>query len=92
MLTRAIDEAVELLRDPNLVWSSDIQDIRLDLAHLLLVSAAQGDIMQTLADNLARKLIHADPNAIIYDLNLEKRDVEPWPAKDETNSTWRTRA
>jgi hypothetical protein len=73
MLTRAIDEAVELLRDPNLVWSSDIQDIRLDLAHLLLVSAAQGDIMQTLADNLARKLIHADPDAIIYDLNLEKR-------------------
>jgi hypothetical protein len=73
MLTRAIDEAVELLRDPNLVWSSDLQDIRLDLAHLLLVSAAQGDIMQTLADNLARKLIHADPNAIIYDLKLEKR-------------------
>ena len=73
MLTRAIDEAVELLRDENLVWSSDIQDIRLDLAHLLLVSAAQGDIMQTLADNLARKLIHADTNAIIYDLNLEKR-------------------
>jgi hypothetical protein len=73
MLTRAIDEAVELLRDPNLVWSSDLQDIRLDLAHLLLVSAAQGDIMQTLADNLSRKLIHADPNAIIYDLKLEKR-------------------
>jgi len=73
MLTRAIDEAFALLRDPNLVWSSDLQDIRLDLAHLLLVSAAQGDIMQTLADNLARKLIHADPNAIIYDLNLEKR-------------------
>jgi hypothetical protein len=73
MLTRAIDEAVELLRDENLVWSSDLQDIRLDLAHLLLVSAAQGDIMQTMADNLARKLIHADPNAIIYDLKLEKR-------------------
>jgi len=73
MLTRAIDEAVELLRDENLVWSSDLQDIRLDLAHLLLVSAAQGDIMQTMADNLARKLIHADPNAIIYNLKLEKR-------------------
>jgi hypothetical protein len=73
MLTRAIDEAVELLRDPNLVWSSDIQEIRLDLAHLLLASAAQGNIMQTLADNLARKLIHADPDAIIYDLKLEKR-------------------
>jgi len=73
MLTRAIDEAVELLRDENLVWSSDLQDIRLDLAHLLLVSAAQGHIMQTVADNLARKLIHADPDAIIYDLKLEKR-------------------
>ena len=55
MLTRAIDEAVDLLRDQNLVWSSDIQDIRLDLANLLLVSAAQGDMMQTLADNLVKK-------------------------------------
>ena len=73
MLTRAIDEAVELLRDQNLVWSSDIQDIRLDLANLLLASAAQGDIMQTLADNLAKKLIHADTSAKVYDLNLEKR-------------------
>jgi hypothetical protein len=73
MLTRAIDEAVELLRDENLVWSSDLQDIRLDLAHLLLVSAAQGDIMQTMADNLARKLIHADTSATVYDLKLEKR-------------------
>jgi len=73
MLTRAIDEAVELLRDTNLVWSSDLEDIKENLAQLLLASAAQGDIMQTMADNLARKLIHADPNAIIYDLKLEKR-------------------
>jgi hypothetical protein len=73
MLTRAIDEAVELLRDKKLVWSSDLEDIRLDLAHLLLVSAAQGDIMQTLADNLAKKIIRADTSATVYDLNLEKR-------------------
>lgn len=73
MLTKAIDEAVELLRDQNLVWSSDIQDIRLDLANLLLVSAAQGGLMQNLADNLAKKLIHADMTATVYDLNLEKR-------------------
>jgi len=73
MLTRAIDEAVELLRDTNLVWSSDLEDIRESLAHLLLASAAQGNIMQSIADNLARKLIHADPDAIIYDLKLEKR-------------------
>lgn len=73
MLTRAIDEAVELLRDQNLVWSSDIQDIRLDLANLLLVSAAQGDIMQTLADNLAKKIVFENTAAKVYDLNLEKR-------------------
>jgi hypothetical protein len=73
MLTRAIDEAVELLRDPNLVWSSDIEDIKENLAHLLLASAAQGGIMENVADNLARKLIHADPKAIIYNLKLEKR-------------------
>lgn len=73
MLSRAIDEAVELLRDQNLVWSSDLEDIKSDLANLLLVCAAQGDIMQTLADNLAKKLIHADTTATVYDLKLEKR-------------------
>lgn len=73
MLTRNIDQAVELLRDSNLVWSSDIEDIKTDLANLLLVSAAQGDIMESIADNLAKKLIHADTSATIYDLGLEKR-------------------
>jgi hypothetical protein len=73
MLTRNIDEAVELLRDNNLVWSSDFEDVKQDLANLLLVCAAQGDIMQTLADNLARKLIQADTSATVYDLGLEKR-------------------
>ena len=75
MLTRTVDEAVSLLRDDNLVWSSDLQDVKHDLANLLLVCCAQGDIMQTLADNLARKLIHADTTATVYDLKLEKRDA-----------------
>jgi len=73
MLTRNIDQAVELLRDSNLVWSSDIEDIKTDLANLLLVSAAQGDIMESIADNLAKKIIQADISATIYDLGLEKR-------------------
>ena len=73
MLTRNIDQAVELLRDKELVWSSDIEDIKTDLANLLLVSAAQGDIMETLADNLAKKIIQADTSATVYDLGLEKR-------------------
>jgi hypothetical protein len=73
MLTRAIDEAVELLRDKNLVWTSDIEDIKENLAQLLLASAAQGDIMESIADNLAKKIIHAETSATIYDLKLEKR-------------------
>ena len=73
MLTRAIDEAVELLRDPNLVWSSDLEDIKESLAQLLLASAAQGDIMESIADNLAKKITYPDTNATVYDLKLEKR-------------------
>lgn len=73
MLTRAIDEAVELLRDNNLVWSSDLENIKESLAQLLLASAAQGDIMESIADNLAKKIIHADTSATVYDLKLEKR-------------------
>lgn len=73
MMTRAIDEAVELLRDPNLVWSSDLEDIKYELAGLLLASAAQGDIMQTLADSLAKRFISQAPGATSYDPNLEIR-------------------
>jgi hypothetical protein len=72
-MTRAIDEAVELLRDTNLVWGSDFDSIRYQLADLLIVSAAQGDIMETLADNLAKRLINPDSAQVSYDPNLEKR-------------------
>jgi len=71
MMTRAIDEAVELLRDPNLVWGSDFDGIRYALADLLLVSAAQGDVMQTLADSLAKRII--EPYGANYDPKLETR-------------------
>ena len=75
MMTRAIDEAVELLRDPNLVWGSDFDSIRYQLADLLIVSAAQGDLMQTLADSLAKRLISPYAAEVSYDPNLEKRDA-----------------
>ena len=71
MMTRAIDEAVELLRDSNLVWGSDFDGIRYALADLLLVSAAQGDVMQTLADSLAKRII--EPYGTSYDPKLETR-------------------
>lgn len=75
MMTRAIDEAVELLRDPNLVWGADFNGIRLQLADLLIVSAAQGDILETLADSLAKRLISPYAAEVSYDPNLEKRDA-----------------
>jgi len=76
MMTRAIDEAIELLRDENLVWSSDVEDIKGDIVALLLVCAAQGDLMQTLADNLARKICKFEDQSLYsYDANLEKRDA-----------------
>ena len=75
MMTRNIDEAVELLRDPNLVWGADFNSIRYQLADLLIVSAAQGDVMQTLADSLAKRLISPYAAEVIYDPNLEKRDA-----------------
>ena len=71
MMTRAIDEAVELLRDPNLVWGADFDGIRYALADLLLVSAAQGDIVQAVADTLAKRLIQ--PYGANYDPKLETR-------------------
>ena len=85
MMTRAIDEAIELLRDENLVWSSDVEDIKGDIVALLLVCAAQGDLMQTLADNLAKKICmfeeethtatFMDDSPITFTNNLEKRDA-----------------
>jgi hypothetical protein len=72
MITKEIQEALDLLRDENLVWSSDIEDIKLDLANLLLVCAAQGDILQTLANSLARKIVYPRSSSN-YDLNLERR-------------------
>ena len=75
MMTRAIDEAVELLRDKNLVWGSDFNGIRYQLADLLIVSAAQGDILETLADTLAKRLISPYTAEVSYDPNLEKRDA-----------------
>jgi hypothetical protein len=75
-MTRAIESAVELLRDEELVWDSDFDDLKGDIVALLLVSAAQGDLMQTLADNLAKKICYLetkDEKNSVYDPNLETR-------------------
>lgn len=70
-MSEVVVEAVGLLRDPNLVWSSDFDGVRYQLADLLIVSAAQGDVMQALAENVARRLI--DSYGSSYDPKLELR-------------------
>jgi hypothetical protein len=77
MMTRAIDEAIELLRDEDLVWSYDIQNIKGDLVALLLVCAAQDNLTTVLADNLAKKIcmFEEDNHVAVYDPELEKRDA-----------------
>lgn len=72
MMTKEIQEAVDLLRDSNLAWSSDVEDIKEDLANLLLACAAQNTMTEFLAHNLAKKLIYSG-KADSFDLKLEKR-------------------
>jgi|LakMenEpi03Aug12_release.lakeMendotaPanAssembly.Ray.scaffolds.fasta_scaffold1866317_2 hypothetical protein len=57
-------DAVALLRDDNLVWSADMQDIKDNLADLMIAAAAQGDIMLTLADTLAKKIMSDTPESL----------------------------
>ena len=69
MSNKEINEAVALLRDDNLVWSSDMDDIREELADLLIV--CQGEPMfRTFAVVLAHKLLTGggEPNKRFDDI------------------------
>jgi hypothetical protein len=66
---KAVVDAVALLRDENLVWSTDMQDIRLELATLLEVSA-NNDVTKYLAEGLAKRILFSGTN---YNPNLELR-------------------
>jgi len=57
MSNKEILEAVELLRDENLVWSSDMNDIRRELAELLIV-AQSNTMLKSFAVVLAHKLLN----------------------------------
>jgi len=50
-------DAVELLRDQNLVWGADFDGIREPLGNLLLVAASSNEMMAFLANTLARKIL-----------------------------------
>jgi len=67
--SKTILEAVLLLRDENLVWSSDLEDIKLELAMLLEVSA-NNDMTRFVAEGLAKRIVSP---ATVYDPQFEKR-------------------
>lgn len=50
-------DAVELLRDQNLVWGADFDGIREALANLLLVAATTNEMTAFLANTLAKKIL-----------------------------------
>lgn len=72
MLDKKTKEAIDLLKDENLVWSSDMEDIKEDLANLLLICSAHGDMFKFLADNLAKKILYSGRGAN-YSPQIETR-------------------
>jgi hypothetical protein len=72
MMTKTIDEAVKLLVDGNLVWSSDFEDIKHELVALLIDSSFRGGVTQYLGEALASKIIYSD-RPVVYDMRLERR-------------------
>jgi len=69
-VSKEISEAVALLRDENLVWSSDIEDIKLELATLLEVSSTN-EMTRFVAEGLAKRITFSGGGN--YDRGLETR-------------------
>ena len=67
--SKSVVEAVALLRDENLTWSSDMEDIKLELAMLLEVSA-NNEMTKFIAEGLAKRIMNSGGS---YDLGLETR-------------------
>lgn len=67
--SKAVKEAVALLRDENLIWSYDMQDIRFELATLIEM-AVKTDSTKFVAEGLAKRIIMSGTN---YNPNLELR-------------------
>ena len=62
-----IEQALQLLEDENLEWSSDLEDIRQQLANL--IRASQSNVYTAVhAEALARKIIYKEPNKRFDDI------------------------
>lgn len=71
MTNNEIREAVDLLRDENLVWSSDMNDIRRELAELLVVTQSN-PMLKSFAVVLAHRLLNGGKPSQRFD-DIERR-------------------
>jgi len=72
MLSRELDEAITVLRDvdnTNFIGNNAFNN---RLADLLLVCAAQGDVLQAVAESVAKTVLDADKVRVS---KIEVRDV-----------------
>jgi hypothetical protein len=60
MLSRELDEAITILRGDERWYLSNDDSFNSKLADLLLVCAAQGDVMQAVAETVARSVIETN--------------------------------
>jgi hypothetical protein len=72
MLSRELDEAIMLLRRENMSGLRNDKEFMLKLADLLLVCAAQGDVLQAVAETVARSVISNNKQELG---KVELRDV-----------------
>jgi len=68
-----IDEAAILLFDKNLVWSSDMEDIKDSLGALLVSSKADDGILKLLAFTVASKIVYQEKAEVFN--KIETRDA-----------------
>jgi hypothetical protein len=71
MSDKAITEAIALLTDDELIWSSDMNDIRRELANLITV-AQSNSMLKPFAVVLAHKLLswENEPNQRFDDIEI----------------------
>jgi hypothetical protein len=68
-----IDQAALLLFDKNLVWSSDMEDIKDSLGALLVSCKADDSILKLLAFTVASKIVYQDKAEVFG--KIETRDA-----------------
>jgi hypothetical protein len=61
---RVIDDAAILLFDKNLIWSSDMEDIKDSLGALLVSCKADEGILKLLAFTVASKIVYQDKTEV----------------------------